>query len=432
MRDAVIKLYTKAILTFAGNEAKFSLEHRVFNLFSAFVSILSVFSLLLNLLLGLYGAALLAAVVILIQSIVFYLSRVENKLRLSVIITGIVLHMLMALNYPINGGIQGPTVTLFLAVLFLMTSVAERKSIWFWLTLNFSLMALLFLMEYLHPEWILVGYTERLAIFSDVYACYTMVVILMATGILYTRIAYNKQRMVLQTEALALEKLNSEKNKLFSIISHDLRAPIGSIKQYFSFLKDNSLTDEEKQLIENGLIKSTDEAYELLDNLLVWAKTQLGGSKPFIAHLNVSKTLESIVSQVETAAEQKGIRLITQIGNVGVAADKNMLQLVIRNLLLNAIKFSVSGDVIDFIVYVKEDQAIFKIEDSGIGISEELKKAIFSLDVKSNLGTQREKGTGLGLVLCKEYTQLQNGKIWFESELGIGSTFFVSLPAVSQ
>jgi signal transduction histidine kinase len=232
----------------------------------------------------------------------------------------------------------------------------------------------------------------------------------------------------LETKAIALEKLNSEKTKLFSIISHDLRSPVGSVKQYLNFLKEHDLTDDEKAVIEEGLIKSTNEAYELLDNLLNWAKGQMGGSKPFITRLKVAETLATTLEQIREYAKSKDIIIKDTLSNIEVAGDKNMLQLVIRNLLYNAIKFSEVKGEIEFNVYEENNRAIFKVKDEGVGIGEVEKQKIFSLDVKTQVGTKKEKGTGLGLVLCKDYANLQNGEIWFESELGKGSTFFVSLP----
>ncbi|HET8827794.1 MAG TPA: HAMP domain-containing sensor histidine kinase [Pelobium sp.] len=348
---------------------------------------------------------------------------------MALVITGVLLHSLLAANYFVNGGIAGPTAILFLAVVFLMISVVSLKNSWIWLSLNLGLIAGLFLVEYLYSDSIIItGYSDKFHVFADVYSTYIMLVFLMSIGIFYKRRAYEEQRKALEKKALALEKLNVEKNKLFSIISHDLRTPVGSVKQYLSFLKDHNLTEYEKTTIEEGLIKSTNEAYELLDNLLVWAKSQLGGSKPFIAKLNPAKTLASTLQNAKDYAEKKNICLTYNMENIDFLGDENLLQIVIRNLLFNAIKFSeVNGDIM-FNVYTENNQAVFMVQDNGVGISEDNQKKIFSLDVKSSIGTKKEKGTGLGLVLCKEYMHLQNGTISFTSQLNQGSTFFVSLP----
>ncbi len=426
--SSLLKIYKKASFTFVGEEDAFTLEQRILNLFSFFVFVVGIIGIFFNILYGLYESAIITAIVCLIQSLILYISRVAKKFKLAVILTGIELHLILVINYFFNGGVSGPSAILFLGILFLMSSVVKQKNAWIWLTLNLGLMAGLFYTEYYHPHFILTGYTDRVFIFLDIYTSYVLVIVLMTISILYKRKAYEKQRKNLETKAIALEKLNSEKNKLFSIISHDLRAPVGSVKQYLDFLKEHSLDDEERATIEGGLIKSTNDAYEMLDNLLVWAKSQLGGSKPFISKLKPAEILVNTLLKVKDYAQEKNITLINHIKDVEVLADENMLKIVIRNLLLNAVKFSeVDGQVI-FNVYEENGHVVFMVEDNGIGISEENQEKIFSLDVKLSVGTKKEKGTGLGLVLCEEYTHLQNGKIRFQSEYGKGSTFFVSLP----
>lgn len=426
--NPLTKSYRKVLLIFVGNGERFSLEHRVFNLISVFICFAGLVSLILNLSLGLYESAIISIIIFIIQSAIFYFSRVEKKFRLAVLLTGIELHTLLSINYFINGGINGPTVILFLATLYILATVANRKNSWFWLALNFCLLATLFGVEYFYPQSIIMGYTDKFVFFSDMYITYAIVIVLVTVGIFYNRRAYENQKNNLETKAISLEKLNAEKNKLFSIISHDLRAPLGSVKQYLSLINDQELSHEEKTTIQTGLIKSTNEAYELLDNLLTWAKSQLDGSKPFITSLKPAETLANTLSQATTYAKDKEITLTQRIDDVNVFADENMLQIVIRNLIYNAIKFSKPGGQIDFKVYAENGTAIFVVHDEGMGISEADHKKIFSLDIKPNVGTKKEKGAGLGLVLCKDYIRLQDGKIWFKSESDKGSTFFVSLP----
>lgn len=423
--------YRKIRFIFIGDIDRFSLEHRVFNLLSVFTCIGAFISLFLNLGLGLYESSVVSMAICLVQSIILYISRVEKKFNLAVIITGVEMHILLGINYFINGGIAGPTAILFLATIYILATVTSQKAIWFWLVLNFCLLAVLISVEYFYPQSIIIGYSNKFLLVNDIYITYLFVVFLMTAGIFYTRRAYKKQKRTLEAKAVALENLNSEKTKLFSIISHDLKAPIGTVKQYLDFLKDNELNDKEKAIIETGLMKSINEAYDLLDNLLIWAKSQMGGAKPFEKKLDVKETLYHELNQAKNYAAHKGILIIEDIEkDIAAKADENMLKLVIRNLLFNAIKFSDSNEKVTLSVFKKGDQVIFKVEDHGIGISEENQKNIFSLNVQTTIGTKKEKGTGLGLVLCKEYTHLQKGKIWFESKPGYGSIFYVSLPFI--
>lgn len=424
----IINFFNEITLYFIGKEDKVSLENRIFNLFSFFVSCTCFVAFLLNVILGLYQPAILTLVLFIIQSATLYFSRVKNNFILVKVVTGIELHILLAINYFINGGKSGPNLILLVAVLFLMVSILSRKTAFLWLTLNLLTLALLFTFEYYYPAYFSNSYPDRFTMFLDVYFSYAMVAIFLTIGILFKKTTHHNQRNKLKEEALVLEKLNKEKNKLFSIVSHDLRSPLSSVKQYLDFIKDNQLEESEKRDIESSLLKATTEAYDMLDNLLFWAKTQMDGAKANFAEVDVKESLKSTILQIKQQAAQKDISVVTNISGIKVWADKDMLQLIIRNILVNAVKFSKPGGTVFFDVIEQNKVAIFVIKDEGVGIPNESKENIFSLNVKSKSGTNKEKGTGLGLALCKEYIDLQNGNISFHSEHNEGTTFYVELP----
>lgn len=430
--EVVNKFLKNTALRFIGDEEEFSLENIIFNMFSFFVCLGCFASMFLNVLVGLYESAIISTFVLLLQSFLLYTSRVKKRFKLVTIITGIELHIVLAFNYFVNGGIDGPTTILFLVVLFLMTSIVANNKAWIWVLVNLVIVGVLFTLEYHFPQAILIGYQNSFSKFFDIYFSYFVVIVLLTTAVLYKRKTYNKQREIAEERAVYLEKLNSEKNKLFSIISHDLRAPLGSVRQYLDYLKENDLTEDERLVIEDSLVKTTKETSDMLDNLLIWAKSQLGGSKVVLADLSVKESLEAVINQIKQEAKIKDIIIVDRICDVKVLADKNMLQLIIRNLLYNALKFSNLKSQVIFEVDTQNQKVIFKIKDSGVGISDADKSSIFSLNVKSSVGTNKERGTGLGLLLCKEYTDLQNGKIWFESEVKVGTTFYLELPQAKE
>src|SRR5690606_8888974 len=148
-------------------------------------------------------------------------------------------------------------------------------------------------------------------------------------------------------------------------------------------------TEDEKSVIEDSLIKSTNAAYELLDNLLVWAKSQLDGAKPILTKLKPAIALANTLLHAKDYAKAKNITIKDNIENIELLGDENMLQIVIRNLLFNAIKFSEVNSNIEFKVYAEKDRAVFMIQDNGVGISEENQKKIFTLDVNSTVGTKK-------------------------------------------
>ncbi|MGF1924521.1 MAG: sensor histidine kinase, partial [Bacteroidia bacterium] len=220
------------------------------------------------------------------------------------------------------------------------------------------------------------------------------------------------------------------KNKLFSIVAHDLRAPLASIENYLSVLSKVDLSAEEKKTIEQSLLSSTKQTSEMLQNLLYWSKDQMLGISANLNAINLLDTLNHTIALQQTIALEKNIDLQHSIDpNLKVVADPDMLQLIVRNLLNNAVKFSLPGGEIRLMADLEVDQCVIKISDNGIGINVGEGKDIFSVKHRGNYGTQKEKGVGLGLVLAKNYIELQRGQIWYQNNPNGGTTFFISLPS---
>lgn len=228
-----------------------------------------------------------------------------------------------------------------------------------------------------------------------------------------------------------LFKLNAEKDKFFSIIAHDLRAPFLGFLGYTDLMKKDLdyLSFEEIQDIANNMNISAHNLFDLLTNLLEWSMMQRGlkSFKPekFLLN-NITKNIIGVFSD---AAKKKQISIEQNIkSNLYITADEAMLKTILRNLLSNAIKFTKrEGDII-ISAYETENNVVFSVKDSGIGMSEEMKNNLFKIDKKVRReGTEEEPSTGLGLLLCKDFLEMHNGKIKVESEEGKGSEFIVLL-----
>jgi PAS domain S-box-containing protein len=245
----------------------------------------------------------------------------------------------------------------------------------------------------------------------------------------------NQQAFTLKKANVKLEELNATKNKFFSIIAHDLKNPFQAIFGFSELLMRNYGDFDDPQKMELlGMIKTSSEsAYNLLENLLQWARTQTERIKFSPIDLDLSELIEQNISLSQGSAENKHISLLSQINCTAKAfADKNMINLVIRNLISNAIKFTNDGGVITIQCRQedKDKQLIsISIADTGIGISPDNIKKLFRIDEYfSTSGTAGEGGTGLGLILCKEFVEKNNGTIRIESELEVGTTFTFTLP----
>ena len=231
-----------------------------------------------------------------------------------------------------------------------------------------------------------------------------------------------------------LIKTNDTKDKLFSIIGHDLKNPFNIILGYTDILIDSFREFNENQVQELlvSVKESSASAYNLLDNLLNWARSQSGELEFFPEKILISDLIESITPEIMPFSRKKGIEILTDFDNdINLRADINMLTLTCRNLLMNSVKFSNPGNSINFEIKKQDSKhALFSVKDQGIGIPEEKVKTLFNSDfyIKSSQGTAGEKGTGLGLVLCKEFITRHSGTIWVESKVSSGTTFYFTIP----
>ncbi|MCK9414348.1 MAG: CHASE domain-containing protein [Prolixibacteraceae bacterium] len=230
-----------------------------------------------------------------------------------------------------------------------------------------------------------------------------------------------------------LRRVIAEKDRFFSIIAHDLRSPFSGFLGITGLMAEEmqNLTMEEMQQMAISMKKSADNLFRLLENLLQWAGMQQG-LIPFqpklVRLLPIANESLSLVSEV---AKNKWIKILSQISDeTEVWADAKMLQTVIRNLLSNAVKFTYKGGQITLSAQTTGDLGVvISIKDSGIGMSPEMVDNLFLLDSKSNRkGTEGEPSSGLGLLLCKEFVEKHGGKLWVESEVGMGSTFSFNIP----
>ncbi|MBD0830661.1 tetratricopeptide repeat-containing sensor histidine kinase [Aestuariibaculum sediminum] len=254
------------------------------------------------------------------------------------------------------------------------------------------------------------------------------------SNIKYTQELEEKNiKIQLQNEAFAeqtqhLENVNNVKDKLFSIISHDLKDSLSSINGFINLLREGSLSREEFDNLVPELSENANNASLLLFNLLNWSKSQMQSLDPKPSLFDIQEVFEEKVKLIEQRMESKGITLVDHSLRDFAYADKSMIEIVIQNLLANALKFCKNGDTITISNHISNGSCIISVADTGIGISEENMSKLFKNSSFTTLGTNNEKGTGLGLSICKELVELNNGKIWVESTVNVGTTFYVQLP----
>ncbi len=261
------------------------------------------------------------------------------------------------------------------------------------------------------------------------FACAILVLLFLALGLIYFLQQKNRANKVLQHQKAHSEDLNRLKDKLFSIIAHDLRGPLHSLKGLLGIASGGHVTASELKQLLGTIGQNTQYTMNLVDNLLMWAKDNLQGSTANPQSFDLYQIVSSTIHLLEPQASQKRIRITSTLGqNIQAFADINMIDLVFRNLLSNAIKFTNEGGEIQIGSYQQSGNDVLFIRDNGVGISSDQLPKLFGTANVSTYGTANEKGTGLGLILCKEFVEKNSGKIWVQSTWGLGTTFNVILP----
>lgn len=242
-----------------------------------------------------------------------------------------------------------------------------------------------------------------------------------------------KMHLELLSQQKSLKELNSTKDKFFSIIAHDLKSPlnqlIGLSELINNGLKNGSLNEAVR--MADLMSEASKSAKALLENLLEWSRSQTGTINYTPKLLDLHVLTKEIIDLNEQHALQKKVKLKAEIPEQCMAyADANMIKTVLRNLVSNGIKFTNSGGSVVLSAEKDNGTIIYSVADSGIGLKPEDIGKLFRIDINPNsIGNSKEKGTGLGLILCKEFVEINKGKIWVESKWREGTTFRLRLPA---
>jgi signal transduction histidine kinase len=260
------------------------------------------------------------------------------------------------------------------------------------------------------------------------YILLVLILMLVVMLVIYYKKRVNDNKL-LQRNNEELQELHGVKDKLFSLIAHDLRNPMISFMSMIKLFSLREVGPEEQDEMLEDISNKANETYSLLNNLLYWSKSQMNGISPQPGYFDIRERSNESIRSLEHQALYKGIVLYNAITSLQVWADPDMTDVVFRNLITNAVKYSQSGDIVTIASAVKGDFVEISVKDTGIGISPETQQKLFNIsETTSQRGTTNESGSGLGLVLSADFVRLNGGTIWFESELGKGSTFYFTIP----
>ncbi|RZK50350.1 MAG: HAMP domain-containing histidine kinase [Pedobacter sp.] len=412
-----------------GNKVHFNLEERILHT----VLITALFAIginaIINFLISLSFYAFIMIGCFISLSIAYILSRFQKKLILAIHIVAITGNFMCSITYFGANASAGANLYILMVTLYILSFISPKKIWKFWVPFTFLNVLTLFFLEYKNPEWVDNVYATPQLRVLDIGQTWMETAALIALLTIFLKYYYYTEKRLAQSRLQALEQINEHKNKLFSIISHDLRAPLASIENYLQNLNQINITPEEKRAIEQNLLQNTRQTSQMLQNMLHWSKDQMSGIRVNIQTINALETLQDTIDLCKITASEKNINLDVNIDeDLMLITDSNLIQLIVRNILSNAVKFSYPEDTICIQAKTTDNKAIIEIIDTGVGIQSKKAAHIFDIKSGSNLGTKQEQGIGLGLTIAKNYTEMLGGEIGFRENKPKGTIFFFSMP----
>lgn len=416
-RQTISKHWRKLV----GKPTEFTLEARIFHSISLGIVILATVYFPYNLYAGLYMAAISCLIFVSTFGYEYYRSRYRRHAHRSLLF-GLLGLVVLSVDYFANSGILGSTDLIWPVYLLLLLTICPKQHHVVWVLIYLLVFGLIHVAEYQYPQLVHYPFNVGKGQFTDRITAFPIPVITIAIVIGLFRRNYDRERAT-------VAQRDAEKGRLLSILSHDLRAPFTQVKQYLELLDAADLSADDRQQLERTLRRANDQTLDLITNLLYWSRSQLEGMSVQLAQLNILATLDSTLAISGALAAQKNIKLEQRLDPAArIFADTDMLQLVVRNLLQNAIKFTAAGGKIRIEASAVGDRCRLTVSDTGTGIAPDQLKTLFSDITIPTYGTANERGVGLGLQLCREFMERQGGGINVESKLGEGSRFSIELP----
>jgi len=414
----------------------FPLEHRIF--LSAIVVgiVLSVLGGIVNFILAPSQIAVIIPLILSVSLIAIYYF-VRFKKIVTPFVTPIIIIAIFGIStiWIYNGGINGSNIMPAFIILILGILVVPNKIKKYIIILFMALNILILLIQFYRPDLItnFPNETDRWIdnLITLIYSSYIIYLI-----IRFVHKNYTLERYKAEMSEIRLHQLNADKDRFISILGHDLKSPFNNLLGLSEVLKEDisKLDIDEIETLANQIHTTAQNTYNLLEDILKWAGAQQG-KIPFEPQiLNFRDICIDIFEILSPNANTKNITInYSAPDKINIFADIDMLKTLIRNLVSNAIKFTNNGGVININAEQNSENVTISVSDNGIGITPDNLKKLFDIsEVLTTKGTAGESGTGLGLLLCKEFVEKHGGKIWVESEVGKGSEFKFTLPVFSR
>ena len=430
MRNKRVKVFFSYIF---GDEENFSLEHRLVLSASIIGILISLIGAFINFLLSTSIVAVLIPIFLSLLVLILYyfirFKKVFEPVSFPVIFVSI---LGISTIWIFNGGINGSNVMPAFVIVILGLLIVRDREKKYVIILFLAANILIYLIQFYRPD-LITNFPSETDRWIDHLITLVYSAILIYYIIRFVHKNYNIERLKAEESEKKLIQINIDKDRFISILAHDLRSPFNSLLGFSEELKENlnKLDMAQIRSYVNRIHDSAHNSYNLLEDLLMWEKS-LQGTIPFNPQkVNLGEICLSVVESIRPIAATKNISLNWFEIEISVYADVLMLKTVLRNLIINAVKFTNTLGAVN--VSAKWDKSVvtISVSDNGVGISSENLSKLFDISqVLTTAGTSKEKGTGLGLLICKEFVEKQGGRIWVESEIGKGSDFRFTLPSI--
>ena len=429
----IIKKRIKEFLNYIfANEENFQLEHRLFLstiVYGILVCILG--SIIAAILISSSSTVIIGLLISCILCIIYYYVRFKRIVKPFIIPIIIISFIGNSAIWVLGGGIDGPNMMIGFVTLILALIVVQDNLKKYVITLFLLLLIFVYLIQFYEPDLITKYPSENKrwmdSIITIIYSSFFIYLI-----IKFLLKHYTIERNRAEENEKRLLQLNVDKDRFISILGHDLKNPINNLLGLSEALTEDirKLDLDEIEDYANKINKSVRNASNLLEDILLWARTQQGRIPFKPLKLSFTDICANILKTLNPNADLKNITInYSKADHLTVFADEDMLKTVLRNLVSNAIKFTNNGGTINISALENSGNVIISVSDNGIGITpEDLVKLFDITQVITTKGTAKETGTGLGLFLCKEFVEKHGGKICVESQVGKGSDFKFTLP----
>lgn len=412
------------------------LEKQIFNA-TIIISLFFVSAMIFfNVLIGNLRLFIISAIVMLILVFCFYLLRKWNKYKSAYYIFGCMGYPIMTIAFYFNDGISGPTFYILLFFHFVMLSISPNRKFFIWSFVNGMVFLVLFYFGNFYSEVIPSNYDNKTLFFFDHSLTYLATMTGIAFLVSTLKNFYVAEKNKVKEKSMELAQMNTDlgrssaqKDKIITILSHDLKNPLHSIMQTLELINQGELAKEEMDFLHEELLKITKRTYSMMENILDWSSFEMKNQQVRIKEIAIKQLFDDTLEILKVIGRQKNLEIkVSYIQNPLVRLETDRLLLILRNLVQNAIKFTEPNGTITLEVNAENEEVLIAVSDNGIGISKERISKIFDLEIKSTYGTAQEKGTGMGLHLCFQNANKLGGIIEVESTEGKGSKFVLRIP----